>query len=639
VDGMGGAMTGGARHEDDGGSRSSDIPQDALTQWLTDNGAPRFNPHYSARDNLPVLMSILFAVLAFELGMAPWLGLTALGLALAPAFIAIVALMVRVAWGRVGVRWWYLASLIAGGLFGWGISNVFSDWWSDFTVDTVVVLILLNAAYRFQVQGYSFTHASLRTRRRLLIALILSIVVLGLEGVVVPSASEILSTQASIEAPQGVVALCLALVILFMSQRLGAGAESASSSSLVGADRLLAAVPFLVLLLCATAVLFPYIASETWQIILPLFAILASLSVALLVTRHQNDAHHLESRSPGGLSDLAFVQWLLLYLSAYPITVWIVHSRTGIEGQGAIAPIYASGTPLSGAEAALFVLLCNMAYLLLAWLLAALAVERITKWAMAHTITHIKNICWALISHLPLVLVFAAFFLLTAETWEIAVETEHGRDWEFWVLVAGLFLTSWLLLIVDALRIISASSRFTGASLHKAINRAFEDDAEGRRRAVGLTAIPDEVKELAERVPDDNTEVRLHLSPYQWANAMVILVIYQVLILVPLVIVASVVFLGLAEISVPPGVAATWIGGDEPRGLDASDLSARSGFGDPWLRVALLLAAFAVLERIVRIVTEPDTRASIWGPVELALKLRFSVALVLQECAKEQASA
>lgn len=40
-------------------------------------------------------------------------------------------------------------------------------------------------------------------------------------------------------------------------------------------------------------------------------------------------------------------------------------------------------------------------------------------------------------------LVFCLLFLLTAETWEIAVET---HDWEFWALVCGLFIVSFTVL-------------------------------------------------------------------------------------------------------------------------------------------------------------------------------------------------
>jgi hypothetical protein len=222
-----------------------------------------------------------------------------------------------------------------------------------------------------------------------------------------------------------------------------------------------------------------------------------------------------------------------------------------------------------------------------------------------------------LVAHLPLILVFAFFFLLTAETWEIAVET---RDWEFCALVCGLFIVSFTVLAWDAVRSVRESSSFDEESL-----RSFLRDPEKTR----LSSLPEEVSALLGQYDPRYADQGPVKHPWlRRLNALLVMATYQAIIVLPLTIVTAMAFWILAEASVPPEVAATWIMGDaapgDPKAIDA--ITNVAWLDDPWLRVPLFLTSFAVLERVVRIVTEKDQRNLVLGPADHALKIRFSVA-------------
>jgi hypothetical protein len=236
------------------------------------------------------------------------------------------------------------------------------------------------------------------------------------------------------------------------------------------------------------------------------------------------------------------------------------------------------------------------------------------------TAVHRKEIRKGLGAQLPLILVFAAFFLLTAETWEITVDPDQGRWWQFWALVVTLLMVSGILLTLDALRVIRNAREFDSDSLRKALD---EKDS-------GLDEVPDTIDEQLHNV--GRVDKPLRLTPRRWANALFIVLYAQAAIFVPVLLIAAVAFWAIAVLSVSPDVATTWIGGDDPRPPISADWLLDLGwFESPWVRVPILLAVFSLLERVVRIVTDDDQHSRVIGASERALRLRFAVAFVLDE--------
>jgi hypothetical protein len=577
-----------------------------LATWLNENGMPRF-AGYSWREHLPVLTKVLFVVLAFELAILPWLvrvgtegpGLTATHLAVAPAFLAAVALAVQVGLRKVAragpigsLRWLpmpviaVLALVLAANVVLPGIPAEFL--WSDYTVDALIVYLLLSASWRFAYGGRPTEAVPLGRKRWLLFLVTAAIVLIALEHTFFPAWSGAASLG-GLPLPQGTVALGVALVLLVLTRARRAESEVAGPPTRAW-DRFLPAVPLLIFVLTVEAAVLPYVSSRRQQLVLPLLG----LGIVLGVTSW---------RGGGG-----------------PGLVALLDVRLDVGG----------GQVWNRWQAALFVLGVNLACLVLAVFLAALALEKIAQWALREFRARASEIIAGVLAHAPVILVFAAFFLFTAETWEIAVEAERGHAWEFWALVGGLLATSVGLLVVDTKRSIRRARRFTAARMRAVLDGAAD---------TGLTPLPSGMfKRLAERMPAGPQETRLELKGLRRVNIYIVIGAYQALIFVPLLIFAGVVFWVLAEISVAPMVAATWIRGDGAGPADAASLKHETAFLDyPWLRVALLLAVFALLERVVRIITEPEQRAAVLGRAEAALQVRLAAALLLDRASTTEA--
>ena len=148
---------------------------------------------------------------------------------------------------------------------------------------------------------------------------------------------------------------------------------------------------------------------------------------------------------------------------------------------------------------------------------------------------------------------------------------------------------------------------------------------------------------LAEAFPDGmpslDTPTRVHLGPLRWLNAVLVVIVYQSIVVLPLLLLTLLTFWLLADFAVSPAVAATWIEGDGASSSSAAALAARSWLDDPWLRVPLFLTGFAVLERVVRICTEPGQRQLVFGPADAALRIRFAVASIADGQSREDRQA
>ena len=97
----------------------------------------------------------------------------------------------------------------------------------------------------------------------------------------------------------------------------------------------------------------------------------------------------------------------------------------------------------------------------------------------------------------------------------------------------------------------------------------------------------------------------------------------------PVILGAGALFFVLGQLAVATHDAATWIYGDGVTSSQERSLSLVRWTGQsPWLRATLLLTLFALLERVVRISTDPQQRERVFGRNEAAIRQRLAVMLV-----------
>jgi hypothetical protein len=96
---------------------------------------------------------------------------------------------------------------------------------------------------------------------------------------------------------------------------------------------------------------------------------------------------------------------------------------------------------------------------------------------------------------------------------------------------------------------------------------------------------------------------------WQWINLLLVVAFYQFLVFAPVILGAGALFFVLGQLAVTTHDAATWIYGDGVTSSQEHSLSLVRWTGQsPWLRATLFLTLFALLERVVRISTDPQQR-------------------------------
>lgn len=522
--------------------------EQAMEGWLIKNGVPRFTHSYS---NRKTLVNVLIAVIAVELGALAWHDLPWLAVIAAPAFIAVMWFLGEVTWKRVAkeafplwrkVGWvvLFLLFLSAAVIVLTSLGFVGLESWPTDITDTAVLLVFLHAAYAYWSKRRLGELA--RADRSLLVTLVLAVLLLVLKESLWPAVSE----NFLFPVPQGVLALALAIVVFAEVRRIPHECDLTALGGRVAG--MCKAIPALILVLCVQAALLPYFFSlPLWvRMTLPLGAV----AILLAITASRNNS--LQSQeSKGSESALISTRWAwAVYLVAYPLAVIAVSELGFVPEFGSVEFL---GIRLVGVSAATFALALNLIYLLLAVGLSSIAPVTIGRWAVQQAWAERSDILRGLAAHLPLILVFAFFFLLTAETWEIAVETESGREWEFWLLVCALFLAGLGLLAWDTELSIREARTFGGKSVDSALSGI------GTTR---LRPLPRGVLRLAKEHAASDGQARIKLTLLRRLNAYVIMGTYQALIIVPMAVVTAIVFWMVGEAAVAPEVAATWISGD-----------------------------------------------------------------------------
>jgi hypothetical protein len=583
--------------------QSLDVQRRTVESWFTQQGVPHFSKGYSISDRFLELACLLFAVLAFEVGVAPFLQLTGLELAIAPAVVLLGALtLLPVLAGVLGadidgahgsrVRTVVVALAVVFVLVSLGLPFRV-DAWVDFSV--ILLGLLASAAL---CRHSTWRAAPKRNRHVVVGSLIVATPLFALDGNAFTLASE--SGTGLVDAPPASPALLLVLLLCWCVHGMGRAARVGETQP--GADvntfALIPAVPLLLIVLSAeTAVLRPE------QVILPIVFLVAVGLVALLSRlqapgrasgRVERVCDQLKGRAA---SSIAVVTYGALFLFTYPAILAI----GGSDGLGK----------------ALFALGVNAAYLGIVLLVVSFGLEHVANWAGSALLRTRGGIVQGLVRGLPILLLACVFFMLAQELWQVVVE---ASPLAFCGLLAILGFSTFSLMFLEARRVVNRKGEFESWSVvRETLHTGHSTEGDSVRR---------ELAELVNSRPSVGWEPEDDAGPKRFArlNAIAVVLVYEAFVLVPLAIGATILFWAVAKLAVPADVAGTWVFGDPP--APREDLLGRSFVDEPWTRVALLLAFFSMLYFAAELLKNEEQHEAFFEGAGRGIRQRLAARLV-----------
>jgi hypothetical protein len=666
--------------------------RDAVDDWFIEHGVPQFAERYSPTHRLQFLVLPLAVLVAFEVGAAPKLPSTLLPLLIVPPVLVALGTLARpfVCWllGReeepalkqtlrlhvkrlVGL----VLAIVALSALLW-----LSDWpqpWSDAWVDFAVVLLAEFASvvlFTRDVWRGKLTALHAWLIASTIGAVILFALLLTLdEGALIDSRQLLNNLVPGDDIPLASPALLCMAIILTLADRVSRPAKSTDDDE-DEASPLMAvcfpAVPLLVLVFAAQTTVLREAHTLAWvRVWLPLGSLVVLFAVStawwklssttrrrrssaaprrlVAAVRRRLPPHEPEARadaSEGGQAawdrifgnaghPLFLAPLLAASLIGYPMRV---PSDLGIEVLG--------WSVWGGAVAALMF----GVYVLLVWFFVWFGLDRVAVWVGREILRDLVQIVQGVAGGLPMLLVFAAFFALTAETWQVVVETDRAKFIALIGLLVGLTLGVLVVLAVHQLR--DAQRQLEAAKPDAAEPEAGQPEAaqqphdkqrnvwekhwenverQARRREPSNHHTTDAVGELFNAKPSELTDLSPKLERRMKINALLVIGVYQALVLVPVGIGALMLFWAVGRLAVTETVAAQWVYGDnaltdpEIRGLER--IEGLPFFGEPWTRVPLVLAAFSVLYLTVSLLTNREQRTYFFSAASAALQQRLAV--------------
>jgi hypothetical protein len=292
-------------------------------------------------------------------------------------------------------------------------------------------------------------------------------------------------------------------------------------------------------------------------------------------------------------------------------------------------------------------------YVLLVWFFVWFGIDRVAVWVGREILRDLVQIIQGVAGGLPMLLVFAAFFALTAETWQVVVETDRAK----FISLIGLLVALTLgVLIVLAIHQLGDVQRQLQAAKPDAAEAEGAEPALGqpeagqrpddmqrtvweqrwknverqaRRREPSDHHTTDAVGKLFNAKPSEPTDLSPKLERRMKINALLVIGVYQALVLVPVGIGALLLFWAIGRLAVTETVAAQWVYGDnaltDPKIQGLERIEGLPFFGEPWTRVPLVLAAFSVLYLTVSLLTNREQRTYFFSAASAALQQRLAV--------------
>jgi hypothetical protein len=598
---------------------ASDV--DALQTWFTHQGVPRFGPRYSLTDRVPILMALLVAVLAYHLGVAPWLQPGFWQLAISPLILIFLTLWVMVAIRAatapgittpqvVRTITWRLAVFIGLGFLvvqAGDLPPLYTNPWADFAV--------LIAGCAAAVLLWLVDWERVGWRWRLLVSgyLVLVVLAFAMEGSIFePFAHMVdeagLGLDTRFATPVALPAFPVALLLLLASILLvRMKPDRDSRSDPAGVAFAMGTSVLAIVFSLETAVL-PHMSQSTAvDTVCPLVVTAAVVAIAFgLARRPETPTIRTGSGPIRELHNSHWVQafYLLLFVFAYPL---IAYGWIGIEFRG---------DDLAPGDAFFVALAINLAYLVLVGLIVANGLDRVGEWAVRELRRHRSAVVAGMARGLPMLLGFAALYILSGEIWQVMATISGG---------AFVGLIGILMLLTLAFAIITSRQEISNHSHFDTWEEVYEAAAPGgAARSSKDHAVAEMIEQLKDEGPT-GTPGRCPLGFAQWTNALSVLTVYQGFILVPVAVATAALFMVLGRLLVPSGVAAEWVYGDGTDPNRGQALLDRPFFQEPWTRVALILAAFSVVYYAVQVLSNRDQY--FFKGADEALRRRFAARL------------
>jgi hypothetical protein len=599
-----------------------------IEHWFLDNGVPHFIRGFSARrgGRVPVLLLLLFVVLAFEASVEPWLTPDAPLLLVAPAVvIALTWCAAPVCAPWLGIEWrprprpWSIAVRIAVTMTVlWLVGLHFVPF--DAFVDFVICLLALwSSALTFRSSLWDLPAGEPRDRRAsgLVALLVVAVVVFGLEGSVFPSFQQPLDDAASALAPgwpplpQALPALPVVVAVFALAiqvSRADRGLASCAPSAEVSA--FVPVAPLLALVLGGETAVLPEAMGDGWaQGALPV-----SLLVGLaLVSRARPRRAPLRAttlptlqhaRIKGTItnpSPMALTIWVGLLVCLYPsLVTWLASVRLG-------------GHTLTGVAAFAFTAAINVAYLGVVWLITSFGLDHVASWAGSEALANIRSVVIGIARGLPLLLIVTAFSVLSADVWQA---------------VAAMSVDAYVALLALILAL-TGTAMLINAKRELDDDRAFSswDDVRRHLTRPGAKAwdpCQSVLRELDASPPEEPPPTP-SLRRRQSFNALAVLTVYQAFIFVPLLVAAGALFWLIGRLAVSASVAGSWIYGDGSPQTLANQLVERSFLAQPWTRVGLLLGTFSLLYVATQVLSSEEQRKDFFRGADQAVRQRFAL--------------
>jgi hypothetical protein len=634
-----------------------------IEAWLIARGVPRFVDQYSIKRRLPDLLAPLAVVGAAQITATALFSLSTWQIALAPAVVTILAIPVLPAvralldprsesLGMTPTRALVRALPL---LVGLGAALLFlpardrPQW--ELWVDAFVVLgAILAARILLAPEIWTCDARALPRMRVALFAFATSAVVLfALEGSPVePFTPQTLGVLPP-SLPQALPALPFIAVVWLLAWTLARRAyepnEDEDEPEPAGRpSNLLGLSPLLVLVLGLETGILPGTVPTVLAAVLPLALLIVIVTASVRLsggrapdwTARQLKESASRLKPPERSRDGVIRLVVPAYLLGFPILAAVSHQEDFVVS-----------------------LAINAAYLAMAWFFVSYGLDRVALWAFEKLQTNRTQLMRALGRSVPLLLIFATFFILTTELWQ---SVEAMGSLAYYGLLSGLVGVIIVFILISLQRDLDRDRTFgtwsevsRGALRVKASDHEYADLDERIRRMLeeaGLLkpggdhatpttmnamhapvrALLQEANLTAEHEPEgwpDKPKLKLTVS--QEINVLAVLLVYQALVFVPLVIAAFGTFLLVGRLAVPDDLLKNWIYGDNAVPSDYSSFLARSFLAEPWTQVAAFLAVFSLLYFAVSVLGNEQWRREYFAEADEGMRQRLAVRIVYEQ--------
>jgi len=625
-----------------------------IETWFIEKGVPQFMVDYlPPRDNMAVLLFLVLIGVAFDLAIQPWVRLDAWFLLIAPTVLVCLALLIRIVIidqasklnsGPLQVTRSTVGRSIALFMGVYLLSCLIlwfrSIYWSDLSVDFLVAIGLLWASARlFRIQALNRDISKYKELRNLYILVVCAVICFAFEGSLLPSSTVLMDGVVSnimptaVPVPQGLAALLVTAIILFQSRGMIRTREASDHGQTPRprVDVFFPAVPLLILVLCFETTVLPYVDSVWPGIIAPLAITAVIVPLHILLRRPQEGSRIRRlAKWPKSLDVLVhypgLILFVILYLVACPVIVGVLSAS-----QANRFSLEAFGRPEVGRPAFTLALAVNLLYLVLAAIIAGFGLDRVAVWATKEAWTNWRERISTLGRGLSILLAFATFLLLTAEIWETLVKISTGK---YLVLLGSVLLMTGAFHLLTSVQHLARRSEFNSWS---DVVAAATSRRKAYRKKKGNLPPDLEVEKLLSRLEHDNLkDMPEHpLGRLERINGLTVMMTYEILFFIPVMLLAAILFFVLGHLVVPPAVAATWVYGDGTPPSRGQVLANLPLIQQPWIRVAVLLAAFSVLYLAVELLSDSDGRSKFFDSADRAVRRRLAVRLAYRELLKE----